>query len=119
MWTLASDIMNENRTGPSANLLPDATVFVAGGITGSLTLQSAEILDPITQQFTKLPDLTVGRNQHTATLLPDGDVLLAGGSLNSALLDSSEIFDSSTDTFSPSGAMLSGKEESYRDFADG
>jgi hypothetical protein len=105
-WTLASDVMNENRSGPSANLLPNTTVFVAGGITGSLTLQSAEILDPVTHQFTTLPNLTVGRNQHTANLLPDGSVLLAGGSLNSLLLDSSEIFDPSANTFIPSGTML-------------
>lgn len=104
-WTLATDLMNENRSGPSANLLPNGTVFVAGGVTGSLTLQSAEILDPSTHQFTKLPDLTVGRNQHTATLMPDGNVILAGGSLDSAFLDSSEIFDSATDTFTPSGTM--------------
>jgi hypothetical protein len=105
MWTLTTDAMNENRSGPSAILLPNGTVFVAGGVTGSLTLPSAEILDPSTHQFTMLPDLTVGRNQHTATLLPDGNVLLAGGSLNALFLDSSEIFDSTTGTFTPSGTM--------------
>jgi hypothetical protein len=36
-WSLAPVMMNENRSGPSANLQPDATVFVAGGINGSLT----------------------------------------------------------------------------------
>mgnify|MGYP003693866613 CR=1 FL=1 len=101
---LATDVMNENRSGPSANLPPNGTVFVAGGVTGSLTLQSAE-----TSRSKHAPTTAPGpdgrRNQHTATLLPDGNVMLAGGSLDSAFLDSSEIFDSATDTFTPSGTM--------------
>lgn len=109
-WTVADPVMNENRSGVSAILLPNATVFVAGGITGSNTLQSAEILDPVFHTFTPLPPMTVGRNQHTATLLPSGKVLLAGGSLDADFLNSSEIFDPVSNTFTASGTMIQARK---------
>jgi hypothetical protein len=70
----------------SAVILPDGRVLETGGATGyrmnpgSHTVDSAQILDPKTMQWTKAPNPTVGRTYHSgALLLPDGRVLTFGG----------------------------------------
>jgi hypothetical protein len=70
----------------SAVILPDGRVLETGGATGyrmfegSQTVNSAQILDPTTMQWTKAADPTVGRTYHSgALLLPDGRVLTFGG----------------------------------------
>ena len=104
-WSLESSVMNENRSGHTANLLGNGQVLVAGGVTGSLTIQSAEILDPATHAFVSLGNMTVPRNQHTDTLLPDGTVLLTAGSNNSFFLKSAELFNPTTNSFSAVGNL--------------
>jgi hypothetical protein len=103
VWTIESNVMAENRSGHTATLLGNGQVFVAGGVTGSLTIPSAEILDPASHAFTSLGNMIAPRNQHTDTLLPDGTVLLAGGSNNSFFLNSAEIFNPATNAFSAVG----------------
>ena len=95
--------MAENRSGHTATLLGNGRVLVAGGVTGSLTIPSAEILDPVSHAFTSLGNMISPRNQHTDTLLPDGTVLLVGGSNNSVFLNSAEIFNPATNAFSAVG----------------
>jgi YD repeat-containing protein len=75
--------MNVPRTGHTATVLPDGTVLVFGGIgPDGQIVSSAELLDPVTKQFSILTDIfAVPRAFHTATLLTDGTVLLAGGVL--------------------------------------
>ncbi|MCY1002889.1 kelch-like protein [Myxococcus sp. MISCRS1] len=80
-----------SRTGPmataraahTATLLPSGKVLVAGGFAHasgiSAPLQSAELYDPATEQWTSAGALVSGRGAHTATLLQNGDVLVAGG----------------------------------------
>ena len=48
------DVMLENRSGHTATLMPSGNVFVSGGVTGSTTLQSAEVVDPVTHVFSPL-----------------------------------------------------------------
>ena len=73
--------MNFARSGHTATVLPDGTVFIFGGIgPDNHLVTSAELFDPATQQFIILTDvLAIPRAFHTATLLTDGTVLLAGG----------------------------------------
>src|SRR4029453_6435192 len=49
-WTV-HDTMSEGRTGPTATMLDSGVILVAGGITGNVTLQSAEVIDPVTLTF--------------------------------------------------------------------
>lgn len=49
------------------------------GVNTETFLKTAEVFDPITGTFTKLPDITPSRAYHTATVLPDGRVLVWGG----------------------------------------
>lgn len=71
------------RNGHTATVLPDGSVFIFGGIgSDGQIVTTAELFDPVTQQFSVLGDvLAVPRAFHSATLLTDGSVLLAGGIL--------------------------------------
>jgi len=74
-------VLGTPRNQPSATLLPDGQVLVAGGADASgQPLGTAEVLDPGRSAFTALAStLTPSRSGATATLLPSGLVLLAGG----------------------------------------
>src|SRR5204862_2627956 len=68
------------RSSPTATLLPDGRVLVAGGsdiYRNSLT--SAELYDPASRTWTATGSMAQGRQGHTATLLTNGKVLVAGG----------------------------------------
>jgi Galactose oxidase, central domain len=104
--------------GSTATLLPDGRVLLAGGwildpsYYPYVSVDTAELYDPATGQFTTAGKMTIARSSHTATLLPNGTVLIAGG-LTSAPTPNddepptgaTEIFDPQTNTFSPGHAM--------------
>jgi hypothetical protein len=105
IWT-QDIVMAENRSGMTSTLLQNGQqVLVAGGLTGNVTLQTAERLDPVSHAFTLVGNMTVPRNQHTDTLLPNGQVLLAGGSTDAVFLRSAELFDPTSNTFAATGSM--------------
>jgi hypothetical protein len=69
----------------NATLLPDGRVLVTGGTSGpgfnntTTPVFTAEIWDPVTEQWSTLASASVARLYHsTAALLPDGTVLSAG-----------------------------------------
>jgi Galactose oxidase, central domain len=72
------------RGRPTATLLPDGKVLMAGGYTAlPLTpsaLNTAEIYDPGDGTFSSTGEMVASRAGHTATLLMDGRVLIVGGS---------------------------------------
>ena len=70
----------------NATVLPDGKVLVTGGSSGSgfdnenTPVETSEIWDPATGDFTKLATESTYRGYHSiAILLPDGRVLSAGG----------------------------------------
>jgi len=78
--------MSVRRRQHNGTLLPDGTVLVTGGTSGSgfdnasYPVFHAEVWDPATNRWTRLASNTVYRGYHaTALLLPDGRVLSAGG----------------------------------------
>jgi len=111
--------LNANHTGPSATLLMNGKVLVAGGDIGDGDGSSAiaEIYDPATRKFTTTDRLTTGREQNATTLLPDGTVLFTGGHGGVPVpgggfdnLASAEIYNPLTGAFSAGGAMLTGRD---------
>ena len=72
--------MHFPRDRPTATLLPDGTVLIAGGQNDASEPEQAEVFDPKTETFVLLPAKMVApRMAHEAAALPGGSVLLAGG----------------------------------------
>jgi hypothetical protein len=113
-WTPAAS-MTTARHSHQAIPLADGTVLVVGGKgPGSAEphLASAEIYRPATDTWTRVPDMSVPRVEHTATLLRDGRVLVVGGASDDGddwsgmeYWSTSEIFDPAAGQWSPSGGM--------------
>ncbi len=96
----------------TATLLANGEVLVTGGYTEvcdpncrSVWSASAEIFDPVTNQFRATGAMSSPRSMHTATLLSDGKVLVIGGSSGSAYLSTAELYDPATGSFSPAGGL--------------
>jgi hypothetical protein len=95
------------RAGPTATLLGDGRVLVAGGTpTFGTYLDSAEVFNPATNSFSPTGPLLNARGFAGAARLPNGKVLIAGG--DDALFsttETAELFDPATNTFSATNPM--------------
>ncbi len=97
----------DDRYGPTATLLGNGDVLVAGGLDlNGVAIAQAELYDPSSANFAAAAAMISPRIQHTATLLGTGDVLFAGG-LDSGgnPLSAAELYDASSASFGQTGAM--------------
>jgi N-acetylneuraminic acid mutarotase len=113
-WRLTGTL-NIGRTDHRATLLPDGSVLVTGGKTGSSgpALNSVEIYDPVSRTWRIGPPLSVPRSGHSATLLGDGRVLVAGGRFSSDPEDvhaSVEVYDPVSQSWTPTGELQTSRE---------
>jgi len=109
VWT-ATGSMLEARGEPTATVLRDGTVLVAGGSGNDDTsLASSELYDPRTGSWTATGSMLEARGFHTATMLPDGRVLVAGGMICDGYchdeLASAELYDPIAGTWTATGNM--------------
>ncbi len=101
----------EARKGHTATLLPDGRVLAIGGGSYSgeepVTLASAELWDPVSEDFSPAGSLIEDRIGYTASLLPDGRVLVVGGESGpgEVPLASAEVWDPATGAFGPAGSL--------------
>jgi hypothetical protein len=110
--------MASGHTAPSATLLTNGKVLIAGGDIGDSDGASgiAELYDPVTGGFTSTGNLIAGREKHAAILLTDGTVLFTGGHGVVPVpggydnLADAEIYNPSTGMFSAAGTMLTGRD---------
>jgi hypothetical protein len=107
-WSFTGEV-SLPRSTPTATLLLDGRVLLAGGTDNNTTDQptnKAEIYDPATEQWGATGDMTFARDFATETRLPNGRVMLIAGYGNDfALLEKGDIYDPATGTWSPTGKM--------------
>jgi hypothetical protein len=86
---------------PTATLLQNGQVLIAGGGTAS-----AELYNPATGTFTATGNMVLSRSGHTATLLPNGEVLIAGGATPGfAGTATAELYNPASGTFTATASM--------------
>lgn len=121
-FTAAAPLLT-GREQHTATLLKSGKVLLVGGwgastTTGSATLSSAELYDPVAGTFSATGSLATARNDHTASLLPDGRVLIVGGwsgsvttggGYSGTAVAASEIYDPATGTFSVTAPLATGR----------
>lgn len=107
--------MSTPREGSEVIVLADGRALVATGVTSRPTatnaqataaLASAEIFDPMSEQFSAAGALSTPRNGLYATRLADGRVLIAGGDDGTKTLKTAEIYDPKTGSFSATGDLV-------------
>jgi hypothetical protein len=105
-WTPVGDLVTA-RDNHTATRLPDGSILIAGGWTGSKHLASAELFDPVSETFSPTDDLNAARSSARSVRLPNGRVLIAGG----IILDSAEEYDPQTGTWTMAGMMSDGRSD--------
>jgi N-acetylneuraminic acid mutarotase len=83
--------MASRRNGHTASVLTNGKVLVAGGYDTNSSLNSAELYDLSTENWTYTRSMSNQRNGHTASVLINGRVLVAGGRDN-VYLNSAELY---------------------------
>ena len=101
------DMILARTTPPTATLLNDGRVLIAGGGLGSFALTDAELYDPASGTFTSTGSLTKPRRVGVATMLSNGKVFVDGG-VAPPDKDVSEIYDPATASFALAGAGVYG-----------
>jgi hypothetical protein len=95
---------------PTATLLMNGKILVAGGADDSGIHKSAELFDASTGNFTPAGSMSTGHALHSASLLPNGRVLIAGGSLfGGAAVAATELYDPVSGTLSAGSEMLTSR----------
>lgn len=102
-WKSTTGSLSIGTESPTATLLANGKVLVAGGIIpqGNNLVYSklTALYDPVTQTFT-MGQMNYARDQHTATALPNGRALIFGGiGPNDARVPNVELYDPITNTF--------------------
>ena len=76
-WSDAGDV-NDARNYHSATLLSDGRVLIVGGYSGSTSIMTAELYDPVIGSWSLTGSPIYSHSGHTGTLLLDGRVLVVG-----------------------------------------
>jgi hypothetical protein len=107
---------NSPRFHPTATLLTNGQVLVAGGGGDPIfrNVATAEIYDPPTLAWSPVGSMFTPRVAHKAVLLPSGKVLVAGGSNNDTNLASAELYDPFTKTWTLPSCRQIGPAEALR-----
>jgi hypothetical protein len=102
-WTVTAS-MTEGRSQPSATLLNDGRVLVAGGLQPLGATTSAELYDPASGIWTATGNMLTADYGFPATLLDDGRVL----AVHNSGLGTAELYDPASGTWTATSRMVTG-----------
>jgi hypothetical protein len=122
-WSVAGAPDDNRLGGQTVTLLPNGSVAVIGGGTGTLQeesptsapLSSIEVWDPAASRYARAGELAIGRERHRAVLLPDGRILVVGGfgdyeaDLSQTPFADAEIWEPATGSASSAGQLSTGR----------
>ncbi len=93
----------------STNSTTSGKVLVAGGVSGTTSLNTAQLYSPTGGTWTAAATMKAARHQTSATLLANGKVLIAGGITGTTVVSSAEVYDPSSGagTWTLVGSMAS------------
>jgi hypothetical protein len=94
----SSVAMTGCRMNPTATLLLDGRVLVAGGFCFS-ELRSAELFDPATGSWSLVAPMNLPRGRSSASLLDDGRVLIAGAMCSTSTDSSAELYNPTSNSW--------------------
>lgn len=81
---------------PGISALQDGRIVITGGSDA----EKVSIYDPLTNQFTRGPDMRIARGYQTSATLSDGRIFTIGGSYSGGIFRKpGEVYDSSTNTW--------------------
>jgi Galactose oxidase, central domain/Kelch motif len=102
--------MTARRGDPSATLLADGDVLIAGGADRDTPggISSAEVFHAASMTFQAVGPMHFARISHTSTLLNDGRVLIVGGR-GERVNASAEIYDPKTSRFTETGSLATAR----------
>jgi hypothetical protein len=103
-WTNTGPLAVSQGPFPTATLLQNGQVLLAGGGT-------AELYNPATNAWTATGPMNAARQNPVSVLLPDGDALVAGGSApnGGASLASAELYDPATGKWTVTGSLANAR----------
>lgn len=103
----ATGMMTSPRSMPTANLLLDGRVLVAGGIGSSaIAVASADLYDPISRTFSATGSMSFPRDAAASARLLDGRIFVAGGEDNTATaIAAVELYNPATGTWTLTSSM--------------
>jgi Kelch motif/Galactose oxidase, central domain/Fibronectin type III domain len=115
-WTAVANTMGSPRTGAIAVLLPNGKVLIAGGADASgVAVDTADLYDPVLNEFVSAASMHSARTAATATLLPSGKVLVAGGIDSTAtFVTSGEVYDPTNNAWTPVSNPMSSPHTAAR-----
>jgi WD40 repeat protein len=96
--------MHQTRWHHTASVLTNGKVLVTGGFSDT-SLNSTELYDPSTGNWTTTGSMHHERHYHTAAVLPNGKVLVTGGYEDNDVLFSAELYYPSIETWTITTSM--------------
>ncbi len=91
-FTAGRRLHSATQLGTSGNATTSGKILIAGGISGTTSLNTAQLYSPSAGTWIAAGNLNAARHAHTETLLADGRVFVAGGLNGTTTLQTAALY---------------------------